>query len=110
VREAFVPLLIALTSVGAWAIGARGLGLASRRLGRAGGRMLESLGLIVVFFVANLSVAGLVILTARSVGPRFVSLYLADDVTLLALSVFQGLAFQAWWEVGRRPPPGGGPR
>ncbi len=107
-REGFVLLLIALTSAGAWTIGARGLGLESRALGGAVGRMLESLGVIVVCFSANLLIGGLLILTARSVGPGFVSLYLADDVTVLALSVLQGLVFQAWREAGRRPPTGDG--
>ena len=107
-REGFLLLLIALTSAGAWAVGARGLGLESRALGGAVGRMLESLGMIVLFLAANLLVGGLLILGARSVGPAFVSLYLADDVTVLALSVVQGLVFQAWRETGRRPPAGDG--
>jgi len=109
VREAFVLLLVALTSTGAWAVGARGLGLESRALGGAVGRMLESVGLIVVFFVANLLVGGLLIVTARALGPRFISLYYLDDVTVLVLSVVQGLALQAWREAGRRPPPGDRP-
>jgi hypothetical protein len=108
VAESFLLVLAALTSVAGWAVGARWLGLESRALGDAVGRMLESLGLIVLFLGANLLVGGLLILTARSVGPRFVSLYLADDVILFILSVLQGLAFQAWREAGRRPPPGGG--
>ena len=104
-REAFVLLLVALTSTGAWAVGARWLGLESGALGGAVGRMLESVGVIVVFFAANFVVGGLLILTARSLGPRFISLYYLDDVTVLVLSVVQGLTFQAWRDVGRRPPP-----
>jgi hypothetical protein len=106
-REGFLLVLIALTSAGAWAVGAGRLGLDSRALGAAAGRLLESLGVIVVFFAANLVVGGLVILTARSVGPRFVSLYLADDVIVLVLSVLQGLAFQAWRGASPSPPPDG---
>ena len=85
-QEGFLLVLIALTSTGAWAVGARRLGLDTRAL------------------AANLLVAGFLILTARSVGPRFVSLYLVDDVVVLALSVLQGLAFQAWR--GASPLPG----
>jgi len=107
-QEGFLLVLIALTSTGAWAVGARRLGLDSRALGAAAGRLLESLGVIVIFLAANLLVAGLLILTARSVGPRFVSLYLADDAIVLVLSVLQGLAFQAWRGAGRRPPGDGG--
>ena len=107
-QEGFLLVLIALTSTGAWAVGARRLGLDSRALGAAAGRLLESLGVIVIFLAANLLVAGLLILTARSAGPRFVSLYLADDAIVLVLSVLQGLAFQAWRGAGRRPPGDGG--
>ena len=102
--EGFLLVLIGLTSAGAWAVGARRLGLDTRALGAAAGRLLESLGVIVIFLGANLLVAGFLILTARSVGPRFVSLYLVDDVVVLALSVLQGLAFQAWR--GASPLPG----
>jgi len=104
-QEGFLLVLIALTSAGAWAVGARRLGLDPRALGAAAGRLLESLGVIVIFLAANLLVAGLLILTARSVGPRFVSLYLADDVIVLVLSVLQGLAFQAWRGRARCHPP-----
>src|SRR5437870_4367356 len=82
-REGFLLVLIGLTSAGAWAVGARRLGLDTRALGAAAGRLLESLGVIVIFLAANLLVAGFLILTARSVGPRFVSLYLVDDVVVL---------------------------
>jgi hypothetical protein len=106
-QEGFLLMLIALTSAGAWVVGARRLGLESRALGAAVGRLLESLGVIVVFLAANVLVAGLLILTARSLGPRFVSLYLADDVIVLVLSVLQGLAFQAWRGASPSPPPDG---
>jgi hypothetical protein len=106
-QEGFLLMLIALTSAGAWVVGARRLGLESRTLGAAVGRLLESLGVIVVFLAANVLVAGLLILTARSLGPRFVSLYLADDAIVLVLSVLQGLAFQAWREASPPPPADG---
>ncbi len=106
-QEGFLLVLIALTSAGAWAVGARRLGLDPRALGAAAGRLLESLGVIVIFLAANLLVAGLLILTARAVGPRFVSLYLADDVIVLVLSVLQGLAFQAWRGASPLPPADG---
>jgi hypothetical protein len=106
-QEGFLLMLIALTSAGAWVVGARRLGLESRALGAAVGRLLESLGVIVIFLAANVLVAGLLILTARSLGPRFVSLYLADDTIVLVLSVLQGLAFQAWREASPPPPADG---
>jgi hypothetical protein len=106
-QEGFLLMLIVLTSAGAWVVGARRLGLDSRALGAAVGRLLESLGVIVIFLAANVLVAGLVILTARSVGPRFVSLYLADDAIVLVLSALQGLAFQAWREASPLPPADG---
>ena len=97
-EQSFVLVLVGLTSAAACVVGTRGLGLSWRALGAAAARMFESLGLIVVFFVANLLFGGVAILTARAVGSGFVSLYLLDDVAVLALSVVQGLVFQAWRE------------
>lgn len=108
-QEYFVLVLIGATSAAAYAVGARALGLSRRAIGPALGRLLESLGAIVIFFVANLLAGGAALLAARAVGAGFVSLYLADDATLLVLSALQGLAFQAWRECARRRWPAPGP-
>ena len=106
-KQGFVLVLVGLTSAAACVAGTRGLGLSWRALGAALARMFEAIGLGVVFFAINLLVAAAAILTARTLGPRFVSLYLADDVTVIALSVLQGLVFQAWRESPRADQPSG---
>jgi len=92
-------LLVALTSLGAFLVGTRRLGLRASGLRRAGHRVLECAGLTVLFLAANLAVGGAVVLGLRVVEGRFVSVYALNDVTLLGLSALQALAF-AWW---RRP-------
>ena len=100
-KQGFVLVLVGLTSAAACVVGTRGLGLSWRSLGAALARMFEAIGISVVFFAINLLVAAAGILTARTLGPRFVSLYLANDVTVVALSLLQGLVFQAWRESPR---------
>jgi hypothetical protein len=97
VRGAFILGLVACTSLAAYVIGARGLGLSRRGLRVAVGRMLECVGLTLVFFAANLALAMLLILAARRLTRGFVSLYLANDLALAGLSLLQALIFAWWW-------------
>ncbi len=92
----FILLLVGLTSVGAYWVGAKGLGLSGRGLRRAVGKVLECLGMMLVFLVGNLAAGMIAILAARVVTRKFVSLYLIDDEVLVILSLLQGLAFQCW--------------
>jgi hypothetical protein len=88
--------VVAASSLGAYVLGARRLGLQPGRLPAALGAALETLGVAVAFFGVNL-VAGLaVILAFRSLGGRFVPIYLTNDVTWIGLALLQGLVFQAW--------------
>jgi hypothetical protein len=95
-EQLFIFILILVTSAAAYWAGSKGPGLSSGPLRTAIGRMLESIGFIVVFFAVNLAVAVVIILAIRTLTPWFVSIYLADDVVLLVLSLLQGIAFQ-WW-------------
>ncbi len=63
--------------------------------------MLECVGLTLLFFGANLGVGVLAVLAARALTRGSVSLYLADDLILLPLSLLQALVF-AWWRDGVR--------
>ncbi len=84
--------------------------LRSRTLLAALGRMLESVGTIVVFLLVNVVVGAALVFLCRSVG-LFVSLYSPADVTLALVSVVQGVAFH--WRGARRRktvPFGGVPR
>ena len=93
--ELFLLILLGLTSVGAYLIGRR-RGLSWTEFRRAFGKMLESIGISLVFFLVNLGLGVGIILAIRTFTPWFVSLYLADNAVLLVLSLLQGLTFQ-WW-------------
>jgi hypothetical protein len=95
-EELFLPLLVAVTSMGAYLIGLRVLGLSRRGLGWALRQTLEMVGLTVVFLVANLAIGLAVILTTRALSMRFVSVYILNDASLVALSALQGMIL-GWW-------------
>ena len=88
--------MLVATSVAAYVVGTRGLGLTPRSLGSALGMMLECVGAIVGFAGLNLAVGVGVVLAARLVTGRFVSLYVVDDYTWLILSVPQALTWWLW--------------
>jgi hypothetical protein len=108
VTDLVVLALVALTSAVAGWLGVRRLGLPGRALGTAAGRLLECVGLAVLFFAANAAAGVLAILAARGLTGRFVSLYLVGDPVLLGLSWLQAVLF-AWWRAasGRSRPSSG---
>ena len=101
----FIAALAGLTSIGAYYFGARVLRLSSVSLAAAIGKMLESVGIVLIFLAVNLTVAVLIVLIARSVTGLFVSAYVMDDAVWLGLSLIQGLAFQWWRESAAEPSP-----
>jgi hypothetical protein len=100
-RSVLVLGLVAVTSVAAGLIGRWGLRLPAAAVGAAAARTLECLGLAMVFVAANLAVGLAVILSFRAISGRHVSVYLLNDVTIVVLSVLQGMVFRWWW-TGRR--------
>jgi hypothetical protein len=104
-EQVFIPILLGVTSVGAYLLGARGLKLPGRGIRRAINKMLECLGMTLVFLGVNITVGVIVILAARAMTGGFVSLYLAADGTLLPLSLIQGLTFQWWRDLSIPRPP-----
>jgi hypothetical protein len=102
VEELFLPLLVLVTSAGAYLIGVRALGLPGRGLGPAVRRTFEMAGLTVVFLVVNLALGLGFILATRALSLPFVSVYILNDVTLIALSALQGVIF-GWWRWERQP-------
>jgi hypothetical protein len=82
--------------MGAYYVGAKALRLSSTTLAAAIGKMLESVGMMLIFLVVNLTAALLIVLAVRGLTGTFVSAYITDDVVWLGLSLIQGLAFQ-WW-------------
>jgi hypothetical protein len=98
VEQLFVLLLTGFTSLAAYAIGRCLLGLSGMRLWRSFRRSLELLGVAVVFLAVNI-VAGLaIVLAVRSMSRTFVSVYLLNDVAVVAVSVLQGILFGCWLE------------
>lgn len=100
-EQYFLLILVGCTSVGAYLVGARGLGLPGSGLRTAVTGMLERVGLTLVFFVVNVMIGMVAILAMRLLTGEFVSLYAAADETLLVLSLLQGLTFQGWRERSR---------
>lgn len=94
--QVFLLLLTATTSLGAVVLGVRALGLSRGKLKMAGHCALELVGASVVFFVLNLVVGLPVILAVRALTSQFLSVYLLNDLMLVALSTLQGLVFCCW--------------
>lgn len=72
------------------------LRLSDRSLATALGALLECMGACLVFLVLNVLVMFLGILMLRRVTDVFLSPYVANDLTLLVVSLFQGLTFHLW--------------
>lgn len=99
----FIAALVGLTSIGAYYVGIRALGLSGAGLGAAIGKMLESVGMVLIFLAVNLTAAILIVLAVRGLTGTFVSAYVTDDAVWLGLSLIQGLAFQWWRGVATSP-------
>jgi hypothetical protein len=97
-------ILVALTSLGAYGLGVRALRLSPGTLPCAMRRLLLGVGLAVVFLAANAVLGVTAILATRATG-RSISPYLISDVTLVILSLLQGLVFAHWLEASRERPP-----
>jgi hypothetical protein len=102
--------MVSLSSTAAYVIGRSTLGLPRRSLGAAVHKMLECVGTTLVFFTVNLATVLALILVVRGSTGTFVSVYLAEDLSWLALSLLQGLTFQWWRDLSspRPPHPSGG--
>jgi hypothetical protein len=85
-------VLVAVTSLGAYRVGIRRLRLRTSALTLAMSRTLACLGLVLIFLGANMVLGVTMILAIRATG-RFVPLYIVDDITLVILSLLQGLVF-----------------
>ena len=100
---AYVLALVAVTSSVAFLRGRARWGLRPAGLSAAGSRLLEWLGLAVLFLIANLALGFVAVLALRRVLGTFVSMYSNTDVSLVFLSLVQAVLFQ-WWRAGGRDP------
>ena len=89
-------LIVGLTSLGAYLVATRRGGLRRADLHGAVMETLECLGLIVIFFLANLAVGTALILGLRALTGRFISVYIVSDATLAILSLLQALVVHRW--------------
>lgn len=96
--QATVLILAGITSATALWIGTQGLRLRPGDLAPAVGKMLECLGMMLVFFMANAALGLVAIIGGRSLTGAFVSTYAMSDVTLVGISFIQGLLFYFWRE------------
>lgn len=98
-EQFFILVVIGLTSLAAYLVGAKWFGLSWHVLRSAVGRMFECIGIMLIFCVVNLAVVVITILTIRSLTDRFLPLEIASDLTLPALSLLQALILQWWREL-----------
>ena len=94
-------VIVALTSLGAYVIAMRGMGLRSPELRGAVLETLDYLGLAVIFLVGNFALGLVVILGLRALTHRFVTVYTLNDATLAVLSLLQALVLHCWRTLSR---------
>ena len=99
--EVTVLLVIGLSSLAGYFLGARRFGLSRPELAAAVRATVEAIGMAIVFFVANLGLSALAIVLARTVTGRFVSAYSVDELALAVVSLLQGFFFRWWWGTRR---------
>lgn len=110
-HQVLVLILAGATSAGAYWVGHRGLGLSPGGLRAAIGRALDIVGASVMFFGLNLALGLTIVAIVRGFLSGFLSVYPLTDVSLLLLSVLQGLVFEGWLRTRREsdsPRPSGG--
>jgi len=88
--------VVGLTTVAAYLLGTHTLKLERGKLAPAGVEALELIGLAIVFLIANLAAGTCLILGARALSGRFLSVYWINDSTLGLLSIVQAVVFHCW--------------
>jgi hypothetical protein len=89
---------VVLGSSAAWyLVGRRALGLPRSGMRAALARLVEWVGLTVLFYVANVAFGMALTLGLRTTG-AFVSMYGSTDVTLLLLASLQAFVLRAWMD------------
>jgi hypothetical protein len=92
-----IVLLVAATSAAAYALTRSARLLNAQSLLSAGAALLDWAGLFVLFFGANLAVGTALILLIRGFTPRFISIYVLENVFVWILSAAQAFVIQHCW-------------
>jgi len=103
VSEIYMMTAAILTSAAAYLVIRRRWRFARGSLRLAIRRTVECAGLSLLFFVGNLVVEAALVLLARALTGRFVTLYLAGDLMIVPISCLQGVAVWWWRDLARRP-------
>ena len=93
-------LLLAIATSLAAGLVARRAGPGHRGLADAVRLVLELAGISTLFLVGNLALGVAIVLAIRLLSSFFVSIYVLNDLSLVALSFLQGAVFFCW---RRRP-------
>jgi hypothetical protein len=88
--------IVALTSLGAYVVATQRLGLRRDTLPAAIGETLECVGLATIFLAGNLAVGVTLVFGIRVLSGRFISVYGLSDITVVVLSLLQGVFLQSW--------------
>jgi hypothetical protein len=94
----FLILLVGFTSTFAHQCTRRLRPLSAGSLTAAVGEFFEWIGTFALFFAANLALGVVIISLIRGFTPRFVTLYVLENLLLLILSAAQAFVFQHWWK------------
>ena len=96
-ENSFVLLLVAATTLIAYLLTQMTLRNPTLSVRKAIRRFVECVGASCVFLGANMFLGVAVVFLIRSITPRFVSVYVLDDLMLVILSAAQGILFRLWW-------------
>jgi hypothetical protein len=97
----FLPAVVVATSIVAYALGRRTLGLPARDLRTAVPLMLECVGLTVLFAAFNVVTGVLLVVLLRLATGQFYAVYAVVDLALVPLSAVQALVLFGWRIAGR---------
>lgn len=95
-RDLLLLAVVVATSAAAIALGLRRFHRSRAGLRAAAGATLACIGAATLFAAANLALGTVLVLATRLVSGRFVSIYLVDDPTWLAVSLLQGITWSFW--------------
>ena len=95
-EQAFVILLVAITSAIAYAASSRNT--ITRSMRRAIRTLVECVGAFALFLAFNLAAGAAIVFLIRGLTSRFIALYELQSLLLVILSAAQGFVFQLWWK------------